>query len=106
MQKISFIAPYKPEKLLAVYAAGDSMIDEKINDSDIAIFHPKQKEGNGIYVVSVGKSLLVKRINFNTKKKTITLISANHDYKPRRYTGEELKDIRIAGRVLACIHRV
>ena len=102
----SFIAPYKPEKLLAVYVAGDSMIDEKINDGDIAIFHPQQKEGNGIYVVSVGNSLLVKRIDFDTKKKTITLISANPDYKPRRYTGEELKDIRIAGRVLACIHRV
>ena len=102
----SFIAPYKPEKLLAVYVAGDSMIDEKINDGDIAIFHPQQKEGNGIYVVSVGNSLLVKRIDFDTKKKRITLISANPDYKPRRYTGEELKDIRIAGRVLACIHRV
>jgi len=102
----SFIAPYKPEKLLAVYVAGDSMIDEKINDGDIAIFHPQQKEGNGIYVVSVGNSLLVKRIDFDTKKKTITLISANPDYKPRRYTGDELKDIRIAGRVLACIHRV
>ena len=102
----SFITPYKPEKLLAVYVAGDSMIDEKINDGDIAIFHPQQKEGNGIYVVSVVNSLLVKRIDFDTKKKTITLISANSDYKPRRYTGEELKDIRIAGRVLACIHRV
>jgi len=102
----SFIAPYKPEKLLAVYVAGDSMIDEKINDGDIAIFQPQQKEGNGIYVVSVGNSLLVKRIDFDTKKKTITLISANPDYKPRRYTGDELKDIRIAGRVLACIHRV
>jgi len=102
----SFIAPYKPEKLLAVYVAGDSMIDEKINDGDIAIFHPQQKEGNGIYVVSVSNSLLVKRIDFDTKKKTITLISANPDYKPRRYTGDELKDIRIAGRVLACIHRV
>ena len=102
----SFIAPYKPEKLLAVYVAGDSMINEKINDGDIAIFHPQQKEGNGIYVVSVGNSLLVKRIDFDTKKKAITLISANPDYKPRRYTGDELKDIRIAGRVLACIHRV
>ena len=104
----SLIAPYRPDKLQAVYVAGDSMIDEHITDGDIAIFHPGLKEGNGIYVVSVGNTLMVKRVDFDTKKKSITLISANANagYEPRRFSGQDLQDVRIAGRVLACIHRV
>ena len=102
----SLIAPYKPDKLQAVYVAGDSMIDEHINDGDIAIFHPGLKEGNGIYVVSLGNTLIVKRVDFDTSKQAIILISANQNYKPRRFSGESLADLRIAGRVLACVHRV
>ena len=102
----SLIAPYRPEKLQAVYVAGDSMIDEHINDGDIAIFHPGLKDGNGIYVLSAGNTLMVKRVDFDTKKRTITLISANSLYKSRLYSGIDVHDIRIAGRVLACIHKV
>jgi transcriptional regulator with XRE-family HTH domain len=36
----SLVSPYRPERLQAVYVAGDSMADEKINDGDIVIFHP------------------------------------------------------------------
>jgi phage repressor protein C with HTH and peptisase S24 domain len=102
----SLIAPYRLGKLQAVYVAGDSMINEKINDGDIAIFHPGLKEGNGIYVVSVGNALVVKRVDFDTANQTVILISANSDYEPRRFSGIDLQDIRIAGRVLACVHRV
>jgi SOS-response transcriptional repressor LexA len=101
----SLIAPYKPDKLQAVYVAGDSMIDEHICDGDIVIFHPKQKEGNGIYVVSVGNTLMVKRVDFDMKNQTIILLSANQAYEFRCYSGDDLNDFSIAGRVLACIHR-
>ena len=102
----TLITPHKPDKLQAVYVSGDSMINEHINDGDIAIFHPGLKEGNGIYVVSVGNTLLVKRVDFDTAKQAIILISANPAYEPRRFSGLALQDIRIAGRVLACVHRV
>ena len=102
----SLIAPYKPDKLLAIYVSGDSMINEHINDGDIAIYHPNLKEGNGIYVVSIGNALLVKRVDFDTQNKAIILISANPAYQPRRFTGNALNDLKIEGRVLACVHRV
>jgi SOS-response transcriptional repressor LexA len=102
----SLIAPYRPDKLQAVYVAGDSMVDEHINDGDIAIFHPLLKEGNGIYVVSIGNTLVVKRVDFDTANQTLILISANTAYEPRRFSGIDLEDIKIAGRVLACVHRV
>jgi SOS-response transcriptional repressor LexA len=78
----SFITPYKPERLLAVRVAGDSMIEEHINDSDIAVFHPGITEGNGIYAVSIGSSFAVKRADFTPQ--TITFISANPAASPGR----------------------
>jgi SOS-response transcriptional repressor LexA len=102
----SLIAPHRPERLLAVYVAGDSMIEAHICDGDIAIFHPGITEGNGIFVVSVGTSLVVKRIDRDIVSNTLVLISANPAYEPRRFSGTELDDIRVAGRVVACYHRV
>ena len=101
-----FLRPHKPENLRAVYVSGDSMIDERINDGDIVIFNIKQIEGTGIYVVSIGNTLLVKRVDFDHANKTIELISANPAYEPRRYSGNELEDIKVEGRVVACYHRL
>jgi len=102
----SLIHLHRPENLKAVYVSGDSMIDERINDGDIVIYNTKQTEGNGIYVVSVGNFLLVKRVDFDLKNHAITLISANPAYEPRRYAELELEDIRVAGRVITCYHRI
>ena len=102
----SFFYPHKPENLKAVYVSGDSMIDERIHNGDIVIFNINQTEGNGIYVVSVGNTLVVKRVDFDTSGQALTLISANAAYEPRRYSGNELEDIRVAGRVVACYHKV
>jgi phage repressor protein C with HTH and peptisase S24 domain len=101
-----FLRPYNPQSLKAVHVKGDSMIDERINDGDIAIFNINQTEGNGIYVVSVGNTLLIKRVDFDPANKTIELISANPAYETRRYSGNELEDIRVEGRVVACYHRI
>jgi repressor LexA len=81
------------------------MIEEHINDGDIVIFNIKQIDGNGIYVISVGNSLLVKRVDFELSDNAIKLISANPAYEPRRYSGYELEDIRVMGRVVAWYHR-
>ena len=102
----SLIRPHRPENLKAVHVSGDSMTGEHINDGDIVLFNFRQTEGNGIYVVSIGNTLLVKRVDFDLLNRTIVLISANPVYAPRRYRGRELNDIRIAGRVVACWHKM
>ena len=102
----SLIRPHRPENLKAVYVSGDSMTGEHIDDGDIVIFNTKQKEGNGIYVVSVGNSLLVKRVDFDQSNEAVVLISSNPAYTPRRYSGYEMEDIKVAGRVVACWHMV
>ncbi|MDR0472495.1 MAG: helix-turn-helix domain-containing protein [Treponema sp.] len=100
------LRPHNPKNLKAVYVSGDSMINEHINDGDIVIFNFKQTEGNGLYVVSVANTLLVKRVDFDPANKTIELISANPAYETRRYSGAELEEIRIEGRVVASYHKI
>jgi SOS-response transcriptional repressor LexA len=102
----SLISPHRPERLLAVHVAGDSMIEAHIGDGDLAIFHPGLTEGSGIFVVSIGNTLVVKRVDRDPASRTIVLYSANPAYEPRYFSGDELSDIRIAGRVVACYHRV
>ena len=102
----SLIRHHKPENLKAVYVSGDSMIDERISDGDIVVFNTRQTEGNGIYVVSVGSSLVVKRVDFDLSNKSIVLISANPAYEPRHYSGRELEGVKIEGRVVLAWHRV
>jgi phage repressor protein C with HTH and peptisase S24 domain len=102
----SIIAPHRPERLLAVHVAGDSMIEAHICDGDIAVFHPGITGGNGIFVVSIGNTLAVKRVDRDPVSHTIVLYSANPVYELRRFSGPELEDISIAGRVVACYHRV
>jgi SOS-response transcriptional repressor LexA len=58
----SLISPHRPESLRAVYVKGDSMIDEHIYNGDAVVYHPGlQSEVNGIYVLSLDTTLLVKR---------------------------------------------
>jgi phage repressor protein C with HTH and peptisase S24 domain len=102
----SLLGLHRPDRLLAVHVAGDSMIEAHICDGDIAIFHPGLTEGNGIFVVSIGNTLAVKRVDRDPASQTIVLYSANPAYEPRRFTGSELEGLRVAGRVVACYHRV
>ncbi|GHV11419.1 hypothetical protein FACS189491_02650 [Spirochaetia bacterium] len=102
----SLIAPHRPDHLMAVYVAGDSMIEAHLCDGDIAIFHPGITEGNGIFVVSIGNSLVVKRVDRDIASHTVMLYSANPAYEPRRFSGPDLDGIRVAGRVVACYHKV
>jgi phage repressor protein C with HTH and peptisase S24 domain len=53
----------------------------------------------------VGNSILVKRVDFELSDNAIKLISANPAYEPRRYSGYELEEIRVMGRVVAWYHR-
>jgi phage repressor protein C with HTH and peptisase S24 domain len=102
----SLIVPYRPDKLQAIYVAGDSMTGENIYDGDVVVFYPGLIKGNGVYVVSVENTLLVKQVEFDGPGQSISLISANPAYEPRQYSGNELEDIRVAGKVVATYHKM
>jgi phage repressor protein C with HTH and peptisase S24 domain len=47
----------------------------------------------------------VKQVEFDGPGQSISLISANPAYEPRQYSGNELEEIRVAGRVVASYHK-
>ena len=102
----SFLGNYKSENIKAVTVRGDSMIDEQIFEGDYVLFDTSKRLGESIFVVSVGSTLLVKRVVVDELKKTKTLFSANANYPPRIFTGDECDEVRIEGKVIAWWHRV
>ncbi|MDR1231149.1 MAG: XRE family transcriptional regulator [Spirochaetaceae bacterium] len=101
----SFIAPYRCEHIKAVLVRGDSMIDEKIYDGDYVLFNRKDTSGEGIFVLSIETTLLVKRVAPDPLNSAITLFSANPVYPPRVISGADLETVRIEGKVIGCLHR-
>jgi phage repressor protein C with HTH and peptisase S24 domain len=59
-----------------------------------------------MFVVSVGNSLVIKRVDPDPASRTIILYSANPAYEPRRFSGPETDKIRVDGKVVACYHKI
>ncbi|MDR1901679.1 MAG: hypothetical protein LBQ88_05265 [Treponema sp.] len=47
-----------------------------------------------------------RRVDFDEVKKAITLISANPSYLPHGIAGKDIENVKIEGRVIACLHRM
>jgi SOS-response transcriptional repressor LexA len=99
------IEPCNPQNLRAVPVRGDSMIDERICDGDTVIFDTSNTAPENISVLSVDNALLVKRVVIDGMAKTMTLLSANAAYPPRVIRGADVEGVRIAGKVVAVLHR-
>jgi SOS-response transcriptional repressor LexA len=102
-----FLGTHRAENLRAITVRGDSMIDVQIFDGDYVLFDTSKTIGESIFVVSVGSTLLVKRVVVDNVKKTITLFSANSKagYPPRVFTDDECDEVHIAGKVIAWWHK-
>jgi transcriptional regulator with XRE-family HTH domain len=101
----SFIAPYRCDNIKAALVRGDSMIGEKIFDGDYVLFNRRETSGEGIFVLSVETTLLVKRVVLDLVNNTLTLLSANPVYPPRVISGVDLETIQLEGKVIGCLHR-
>lgn len=91
-----------PEHINADFALrckGDSMIDARINDGDIVYIRQQPIVENGeIAVVLIENEATLKR--FYREGNTVTLMPCNSKHKPFFYSGEQLNEIRILGKVV------
>jgi len=101
----SLIAPHRPSQVRAVSVRGDSMSGIGLADRDIVLFCPSDREGDGIFVLSVGSTVLVKRLAHDPLHGTLRLISENPLYPERLISGDELEQVHLAGRVIGWLHR-
>lgn len=83
-------------------ARGDSMINARIFDGDVLFVRLQESVDDGeIAVVLINDEATVKRVYYDKENNVVTLIPENPLYKPMRYVGEQLCDIRILGKVVA-----
>ena len=86
----------------ALWAKGDSMINARINDGDLVFVRQQEQVENGeIAVVLINDEATLKRVFYDEKKATLTLVAENPKYPPFIYQGEELENIRIIGKAVA-----
>ena len=83
-------------------AKGDSMINARIFDGDILFVKSQDTVDDGeIAVVLIDNEATVKRVYYDKENNIITLVPENPTHKPLRYTGEQLNQIRILGKVIS-----
>lgn len=82
---------------------GDSMIDAHIQDGDVVYIHCQPEVNDGeIAAVRIGDEATLKRVYYDGQN--LTLMPCNSAYRPRTYSGPELDDIQIEGRMVGFMH--
>jgi len=96
---------YLPDDVRADFALkckGDSMIEANIFDGDMVFIRIQPTVENGeIAAVLIDDEATLKRINFDGT--TLVLYPANSTLSPTYYTGEELENVRIVGKMQALL---
>ena len=88
-------------------ARGDSMINARIFDGDILFVKKQESVDDGeIAVVLIDDEATVKRVYFDRDNGILTLIPENPTYKPMRYMGAKLNQIRILGKVVSGQYKI
>lgn len=100
-----FIYPYKAHQVKAVIVKGDSMEGVQICHNDIVLFVPEEREGNGIFVISINNKVLVKRLEFNPAEHCIKVLSENEKYAPIIIAENGTDTLTVNGRVIVVLHR-
>lgn len=88
-----------PKSMVVMEVIGDSMSPELEPGDDILIDQSqKPLADNGIYVVSVGETIQVKRMQ--VRPGLILLFSSNQRFTPITLQGDEIDSFKVIGRVL------
>jgi len=88
-------------------AKGDSMINARIFDGDTLFVKKQDSVDDGeIAVVLIDDEATVKRVYFDRENGILTLIPENPTYKPMRYMGSKLDNIRILGKVVSGQYKI
>ncbi len=90
---------YARDEFFYLVVKGDSM-EPRLYSGDLVLVRKQSGVDSGAYaVVTVDESEgVVKRVEYD--KNSITLISQNHNYPPRKFVGEEMERVRIIGKVI------
>jgi len=90
---------YSTEDFFYLKVKGDSM-EPRLYEGDLVLVRKQTSIDSGTYgVVTIDdEEGVVKIVEYD--KDSITLISQNHNYPPRRFSGAEVERIRVIGKVI------
>lgn len=90
---------YNQEDFFYLIVKGDSM-EPRLYEGDLVLVRRQTSIDSGSYaVVTIDDDEgVVKKVEYD--KNSITLVSQNHNYPPRKFTDEEVERVRIIGKVI------
>lgn len=99
--------PTNLDGTFALRCKGDSMINARILDGDIAFIREQPEVENGeIAAVLIDNEATLKRVYYYPEKSMLILKPENNKYQDFIYINEELNDIRIIGKAVAFLSTV
>ena len=85
----------------ALRTKGDSMIGDNIVDGDVVLVKKvSMVEPHEIAVVVINDEATLKRVKYDRENNIVMLIASNYNIAPIIYSGEELEQINILGKVV------
>ena len=100
-----FLPKRSSNDLCAIQAKGDSMEPTIRNGSLLVLDRSDQEIREGIYVISRGEALVVKRVQMR-ENGTVRLKSDNPQYEPEEISKNEAQSVRLVGRVIWSGHGI
>ena len=93
------VSGYNKDDFFYLKVKGDSM-EPRLYEGDLVLVRRQSSIDNGSYgVVTIDEEEgVVKIVNYD--KDSITLISQNHNYPPRKFSGADVQRIRVIGKVI------
>ena len=105
---VEMLGGANPKNCGIIRVTGDSMIDMSLFNGDWVIFDRTQIDGNGVYVISIGSDVRIKRLEYRPFERKIIISSEN----TKRYPTPEIisyeqaeEMLRIHGKVICWMHR-
>ena len=99
--------PAKLDGTFALRCKGDSMINARILDGDIAFIREQPEVENGeIAAVLIDNEATLKRVYYYPEKSMLILKPENTAYQDFIYINEELNNIKILGKAIAFLSSV
>ena len=100
----SLISRYPRQQLRVVEVRGDSMTGIHLNDGDMVIFVQGLVRADGVYVITLQGDVLVKRIQFDSVARQVSIMSENPRYPTPQTVPSDSDILRIEGKVVAWFH--
>lgn len=91
-----------------VRVVGDSMTDMGLFDGDLAIFDQSRQDGDGVFVISIGGAVRIKRLEYRPFEQRLIISSENAKRYPHpEVIGYEQANelLRVHGKVICWMHR-